>query len=682
MGNDTYILVADNHTPDSTEFLSADTIIETSDGGTDTVIAYLTYFALPDNIENLTLLSVDESVKHVGIGNESPNIMIGDDADDYFDGKVGADTMVGGGGNDVYVVDDAGDRVIETSGQGIGDEIDSYLDYSLAALPDVENLRLLDPSVGHSPALHGTGNDRDNYIRGNSFANVLEGGDGNDKLDGAGGADILLGGKGDDTYWLNNPGEKVVEYGGEGTDRVISSSSYELPANVENLTLKGEGLTATGNNLSNNYEVFSASDVIIEMEADKEKGGNDSVTSWVDFTLGNNVENLTLTGTAVEGHGNTLSNVLIGNQYDNRLDGGAGADTMMGGVGNDLYFVDDEGDQVVELSGQGNDTVVSSISYALGANVEKLILDGTAPINATGNSLANTLTGNAGNNVLNGGAGLDRLVGGDGDDTYIQDGTMDSTPDSVVELVGKGTDTVISSLANYTLASNVENLTLAGNANINGAGNGLDNLLIGNEGSNRLSGGLGNDTLKGGGGIDVLTDMDGNNRFYGGSGADQMSGGAGADMFFGGTGDDAITTGTGMDIIVLNRGDGRDTVLPTQEFGHDNVISFGNGISLADLVASKSAGNDLILSAGASDQITLADWFDPGMQSIARLQVVAPDGTVTMVDFILAAQAIRLALAADGAGSMALSLLDAAFVTANVTLTGGVAVLDYHLHGV
>jgi serralysin len=204
------------------------------------------------------------------------------------------------------------------------------------------------------------GNTVDNSLMGMGGNDLIVSGLGNDRLDGGLGNDEMLGGAGNDTYVVGQSGDIVTELANEGTDTVESSISY---------------------------------------------------------TLGANVENLTLTGTAANGTGNELANLITGNASDNVLDGGLGGDTMIGGAGNDLYFVDNGGDLVAELSGQGTDTVSSSISYTLGDNVENLILTGSAT-DGTGNALNNVLTGNALSNHLNGGAGDDRLVGGDGVDFF------------------------------------------------------------------------------------------------------------------------------------------------------------------------------------------------------------------------------------------------------------------------
>src|SRR5439155_8014079 len=97
-------------------------------------------------------------------------------------------------------------------------------------------------------------------------------------------------------------------------------------------------------------------------------------------------------------------------------DGGMGADVMAGGAGNDTYIVDDSGDSVIENAYEGNDTVVSSVSYTLGANLENLTLAGSADLSGAGNALNNVLLGNAGGNTLSGGAGDDYLDGGAGND--------------------------------------------------------------------------------------------------------------------------------------------------------------------------------------------------------------------------------------------------------------------------
>ena len=208
-----------------------------------------------------------------------------------------------------------------------------------------------------------TGDMNNNVIMGLGGNDTIDGSDGDDTLDGGSGIDQLIGGNGNDTFVVDNTADIVKEGSEAGTDTIMSSVTYTLPANVEKLTLTGTA--------------------------------------------------------AINGTGNTLNNVITGNAGNNTLSGGTGADTMIGGAGNDTYIVDNVADVVTELAGEGNDTVQSSVSYTLLANVEALTLTGTNAINGTGNNIANTLTGNSANNVLDGGDGADTLIGGAGNDTLI-----------------------------------------------------------------------------------------------------------------------------------------------------------------------------------------------------------------------------------------------------------------------
>jgi serralysin len=104
---------------------------------------------------------------------------------------------------------------------------------------------------------------------------------------------------------------------------------------------------------------------------------------------------------------------------------------MLGGRGNDSYFVDNAGDVVDETGGDGIDTVVSSRGFSLSSSfsvvgdIENLTLTGTSTIDGLGNALDNVITGNAGNNMLVGGTGNDTLNGGDGSDILTGGGGAD-----------------------------------------------------------------------------------------------------------------------------------------------------------------------------------------------------------------------------------------------------------------
>lgn len=322
---------------------------------------------------------------------------------------------------------------------------------------------------------------------------------------------------------------------------------------------------------------------------------------------------------------------LFGNGGDDTLDGGTGKDVMFGGAGNDTYVVDNSSDKVTEVSGAGTDTVISSINYKLGANLENLILAGSATNGAgnalnnviTGNAKANTLTGGSGNDTLDGGAGNDVLIGGTGNDTY----KLDSAGDKITELSGEGTDTVIVGF-DYSLAENLENLTLTGTADIDGDGNDADNVITGNAGDNVLDGGEGNDSLVGGEGDDVLLAGEGDDSLNGGVGSDVLSGGDGDNIYIADA-SDAVLGGAGSDTIVIDVVAVEDMVIDggTSAFGTDAVVV---PVYFDATHTSISTVNSALSTAHATDVIRFTQSGDFSNIEFSHIEQIGLDSGVSI----------------------------------------------------
>ncbi|MEP7007876.1 MAG: calcium-binding protein, partial [Sphingomonas bacterium] len=431
-----------------------DVIVENANEGSDTVETALSYsLAALADVENLTLTG---TAAVNATGNALANVLNGNAAANVLAGAGGADTLIGGLGDDLYVITDSSAVIVENAGEG-NDTIKSSVSYLLGAGVEVETLRLM-----------GTAN---LDLTGNAGSQSLGGNSGNNLIDGGGGGDNMKGGAGDDTYIVRSAGDRVVELAGDGNDTVKVAVSYTLgaAAQVEHLaTLDAAATTAinlTGNAYSHDiqgnaganvltggvgndviagnggadtligglgddlYVINDAAAVIVELAGQ----GSDTIKSSVSYVLGAGVEvetvrlmgaaNLNLTG-------NAGSQSLGGNSGNNVIDGGGGGDNMKGGAGNDTYIVRSAGDRVVELAGDGDDTVKVAVSYTLGAaaQVEHLAtLDAaaTTAINLTGNAYSHDIQGNAGGNVLTGSSGDDVLRGFAGNDTLTGGGGAD-----------------------------------------------------------------------------------------------------------------------------------------------------------------------------------------------------------------------------------------------------------------
>lgn len=308
------------------------------------------------------------------------------------------------------------------------------------------SIDLATPSISLSPAASyvslAVGTVIENVI-GSSDRDTIYGNEVDNEIDGRAGVDILAGRRGNDTYVIDRTDDVVIETPGEGSDTILirsfqnfSAPGYVLPANVENLTILANaysyGSTLSGNpldnvltsamsgtlagNRGNDVYILQVPGIAVIENSDE---GNDEVRVSQTYTLPANVERLTLLGNAaIDATGNGLNNTLTGN---------AGINRLAGLTGDDTYYIQALSDVVVENAAEGNDTVAVPFTYTLAiANVENVLLSGSAAVDASGDAGANRLTGNSAANVLTGLAGDDALFGRGGDDTAVYAGTRAS----------------------------------------------------------------------------------------------------------------------------------------------------------------------------------------------------------------------------------------------------------------
>ena len=458
-----------------------------------------------------------------------------------------------------------------------------------------------------------------NGAGGNDIINAL-GGD--DLINGGTGADTMAGGAGNDTYVLDNTGDVVIENAGEGTDAIQSSVTYTLSTNVENLSQTGTGnINGTGNALANIIIGNSGNNTLAGLAgADTLDGalGTDTAT-YVASAAAVNISLATGQSHGGDAEGDTLINIenLTGSGLDDVLEG----DGLHGLAGIETlpmpaFEFTDTLTGFENLTGSAWDDILSGSSAA---NV-LAGLDGNDTLNGGGG--ADTLLGGDGNDFVDGGAGVDTMRGGTGNDTYV----VDNTGDLVIENSDEGADTIRSSVT-FTLSGNVENLILTGGGNINGTGNAAANVITGNAGNNALAGLAGADVLDGGLGTDTET--------YAASAAGvNVSLATGLGLGGDAEGDTLINienlTGSGLDDIL--EGDSGNNVLTggtgTNTVSYQHAVS-GVTVSLATTGAQNTIGAGTDSLSGFENLIGSA-WNDILTGSSAPNVLTGLDGNDTL----------------------------------------------------
>ena len=451
------------------------------------------------------------------LGEAGNDTILGGVGNDTLDGGVGADSMVGGDGNDVYRVDSAADKAVESSTGGNADRIESSI--SLTVVSNIEILELL----GNEP-IHATGNASNNQLLGNVGNNSLIGHAGNDTLNGGAGQDTLNGGAGDDYFIVESESDRIFDASGNDTletpfNNIDLTSKSDFLA-IENLVLTGSASVATGNSLNNR---ISSKDPLANANRKFFGGvGNDTLEGGVGADL--------LSGQ--EG-----SDTLFGGTYiaSADTDSDLSADTLQGGEGND--YLDGGSGNVLLLGGTN--------AYA-----------GFTDKDASSATNRDTLIGGDGNDTLDGGLGIDSMQGGKGDDYYY----AENSNDVFSEEKDEGNDTVFSkSTIDLSKYGSIENAILSGSIDANVTATDINNFIQGNTGRNSLAGKGGDDTLNGGGGIDTLD---------GGADFDSLDGGYGADYMIGGLGNDTFIVDNAGDRVIENNlaDSGRDEIRSAVNF--------------------------------------------------------------------------------------------------------------------
>lgn len=387
-------------------------------------------------------------------GTHNDDTLNGMAGNDVLNGEDGYDWLIGGGGNDVL---NGGDGIDTGDYSAAASGVTARLDIGRATNDGdggVDILNSIERLYGSAFNDVLIGDGQDNLLFGGAGYDVLIGGAGNDRIyGGVGAANELYGGAGDDTFYLD-ANDTVVELAGGGIDTVRTSLTLvNLAANVENLWYDGpQDFTGNGNAEDNVITGGSGNDVLrggVGNDTLNGRGGMDAadystaasgIHARLDYmTAFNDGDGGVDTYVDIEAIvGSAFDDLLVGGALDDHLSGGLGRDTLLGGAGNDVLsggqgvanalqggvgddrYILDANDTIVELAGEGFDTVEVHIgAYVMAANLENMEYVGQTTFNGTGNAGNNNIYGGDLNDVLRGGGGDDHLYGGRGDDTVV-----------------------------------------------------------------------------------------------------------------------------------------------------------------------------------------------------------------------------------------------------------------------
>ncbi|CAN5190545.1 hypothetical protein BH10PSE4_BH10PSE4_11110 [soil metagenome] len=567
-------------------------------------------------------------------GSATNDTIFGFRGSDTLFGGLGDDTLTGGVSNDVM---DGGDGIDTAVFSGLRTQYTIFADGTggfflndtRAGTPDgfdhvtnVEFLQFADRTVSSEQAVG-------IYRAGSNGAEALSGTYGDDTLNGAGGDDTLLGGDGVDTATYSSVASDYVVYrdgsnggyividgrpGGDGFDHLTDMEQLQFQDVTVNAGDVAIGVYLQSGDLDDSIEGSEGFDRLFGaggIDTINGYGANDTLTGGagddqIDGGAGTDVA--TFSGgrwrylVTADGGGGYYVEDVLGAQGDGRdhlvgvealkfadltLDlsvtypalsfvGTPGADSFVGGQGDDFYVVDNAADVVIEAVGGGYDTVQTAKSWVVtaGSEIERVIATGTASTNLTGNLRSAVLEGNSAINILDDGGGADVLNGMGGNDTYM----VRNAATVVIETAAGGTaDVVKTSLSAYVLAENVETLTFIGSGAFFGTGNAIGNLI---------NGGTANDTLDGGAGIDRLV---------------------------GGLGDDTYVVDNASDAVVENAGEGYDTQITSlisakaaanvEALLYSGVLNFTGYANTTGTSLMGGVGNDTLSGGAAADTL-------------------------------------------------------------------------------